>query len=1666
MDPDGSFTLDDLVGPEKGALLSSSPSSPMPEKDGALARPNGTATDDSYAARLDELLLEDDDDSDGGDATISSPRPLAHLALNGSRLSTGHDDEDENEEDDDDDEEGFVYTGEDAPEPASYDSKLAELLEADSATSAQEDSTDLNDDPSPSEPLSDARTPFTFPKIHAEMTSDESPPTSAARSPQPNTLTVPNSNDSPVRTPFLHPSVSRLRSFMPQHRPRVLSSSTMRSSVVSHMLSPEPSHLSALSRASSVAGAMDQPMMTATTLNGFASPGLPPMTPRAPSHSPTPSSSAALADAHQPPAPREVFRWTTLRTVSSQVYSASKAAAVLDTHMGRPTVIVAGGMVCVGSDTGRTYVFDFRQQFKFILGPDIDRDPGAVTALALSLDHTFLGVGHANGFIFLYDLAKPQIPVRRVEPVEFAQVASSRKEGHLYGSKITQLGFVGVRHTAIVSADDAGLAFYHSLGKVLFVEANDVIRILGNYPEDGPIHPVPPSRTPSSPSPSPPPTSGSQTPRPRRTRHPASASGFRFPLKRGKKSSTILAMGSLPIASSPHPTDAFNIIALLTPLKLVIVGLKPSPRTWFRRHRGQDDEDEDGQAMWRGCLAWFPSVSKSEKEKEREKLVLAASSSNTTITPSNAKESAKKKEAASSKKKGSHGNKIDIHDLKKPVLAYSWGRTIMFLRVRADRVLDAAAQGKGGESSSSSKETHALAFEEAGEVIAESDVMALQWLNDEQLLVVTTTHFSVYDLNTLKLVDSAPCKATNFASSLSHYAGAPLRPPAISDPGDSLAVSVNVYKGKIFVLGSDSIQVGTLISWADRILMHVERGDFLGAIDLTRTYYTGQALGNKAGLPISHSEMQVVVGQKLRELMTASANYAFSDDRMTDDTHYSLDGRGVDRTDLFEGLVLTTLRACAAMDDYDFVFEELFDMYDEHGIAGIYLTQLQSAILSGDLRTIPPRVSQRLVAYHDERGAFEMAEQIIWHIDPSCLDINQVIALCQKHDLYDALIYVYTRALRDYVSPLVELLGLLRKIRQSRTQKPARTVDESQAHLDRLAVERLVPNAYKVYSYLGDVLSGLIHPSQEPMPEDEAFQAKSDIYSFLFRGQSSIWQGKLIATADEENGPEHTFPYLRLLVRFDAEAALHCLDQAFEDSFLNESDSSISRQKIIGSLLELMKAVDLSSTDITFLRIFVARNVPKYPQFIRLPSKDVRSILLGLASDKDQSTREDRQLAAEILLSAYPLRDDAALLKSFEEAEFYRILRTFNLQEQRWAPLVTMYLRDDELPVDELFSGIEGVLSRFKRPGSVPDDLMDIMEESLTSLLEADVTRTAILMDRRLPALHDDAIAVLRLLSTSKELGYLWCLIKGPLTTLEDSSTPLPSLNVPSSNLSPTSRTRFVTLLCENDPSQVQATLSALPHDYFDLDDVIGECEAASVFDAVVWALNAKNDVENVFVKGDDIIQAQSALLASALTASTAEGSAEAWSVIERLGTLGRMLIKICSERSSASAPALALSADDMWFRLLSSQISAVQAVSSVLVDAGAIGERSTITNAMKSTDASGMTPLERLRLLVQDTFSSLVQQSSSKALSFPRLFKRLVDASSSAKYGRKTMYTEFRLILGGMLESYRAEEDVLLITKRLAEQDLFQDVAEYSAARRRGMRVRVDGGKLVGVDR
>jgi hypothetical protein len=218
-----------------------------------------------------------------------------------------------------------------------------------------------------------------------------------------------------------------------------------------------------------------------------------------------------------------------------------------------------------------------------------------VTALAVSSDRTFIAAGHATGSIHLWNLAKPAQAARTVAPTTLATIQAGKAEGHLKGARIRHLAFVGARHTAIVSSDDRGLAFYHSLGQVLGLANNDTVRIIGKYPDGEEAPPLP------LPDPSPDRSLADNT--------LLGEAPLPDPSKASKTTANVFCLATLPLAVSAHQTDNFGLVALITSNKLLIAGLKPSPKTWWRAiQKDALHQSAASKGPIIGSLAWFPAL--------------------------------------------------------------------------------------------------------------------------------------------------------------------------------------------------------------------------------------------------------------------------------------------------------------------------------------------------------------------------------------------------------------------------------------------------------------------------------------------------------------------------------------------------------------------------------------------------------------------------------------------------------------------------------------------------------------------------------------------------------------------------------------------------------------------------------------------------------------------------------------------------------------------------------------------------------------------------------------------------------------------------------------------------------------------------------------------------
>lgn len=899
-----------------------------------------------------------------------------------------------------------------------------------------------------------------------------------------------------------------------------------------------------------------------------------------------------------------------------------------------------------------------------------------------------------------------------------------------------------------------------------------------------------------------------------------------------------------------------------------------------------------------------------------------------------------------------------------------------------------------------------------------------------------------------------------------------------------------------------------VVSWAEQILELVEIGSLTEAIDLTTSYWIGRADLETIGLPSDDSIRKSMVKPKLIEIMRASLEYVFSDRRMEDDTHFDLDGRGVDRTELFEGLVRSCACACIAINQLDFIFEEMFEQYQEHGIESIFFLQLQPFILRSEISTLPTAVTQGLIRLQEDRKQFQLIDQIIRHLDPACLDINQALAICSREMLHDALVYIYTEAMDDFVGPIVEFLQLIKSIHSSRQRIQQYCQDSNTSNpdlktknLDKTqdGIEGLVPIAYKIFPYLSTILSGLSYPNKVPYDHSRGSKAKSEIYQFLFSGKSMHWpqpDGKLILTT-EEGQQEPTYPYLRTLLTLDSEAILDTLDIAFEDSWLHdypdgEGEKRIDRQLITNLLLEVTSVdhPEFSSRDRTFVYIFVARNLPKYSQFLSLPHSTLHSILIGLSSSSsnDESNIEDRQLAAESLLSVYTPPDvekgTGQLLELFKKAGFWRILTSVYTQKEMWVDVVHSQLKSPDLHgriFDELSTTLRKIKPQSKAsPGkkSIEVNVIQVLLNSINQLIEINVPQTTRLIHKFRTQIHLDVVDHIG--ETLNQFRYLRTLLE-PSELDENGSSGSMFVLEPTSiqpNLYAQIRIRYVDLLSKFDPNHVLNYLKSAPLPVDHTADIVKICREGQIYDALIWQLDRAGRTRETFEELDIILKSQATLITKSLTCNQPDqGKSSLGTYARQLTRCANTAAEICVERTKD--PQDGLTGEDCWFYLLSSTVQCIQSCASLLPprippsQAFPTANRhhraalqDTLNRASQGSPSLGsqkdmdLDAIAAFQDLLPSIVSLISRTTSSNRISFSNLVRRLIESTSTSDFstvasskGACIPSNEFRTIILMIMDTYRFEGNVLEVTGRMIDEDLFAHVDRLAKAKERGIR-------------
>jgi len=1074
-----------------------------------------------------------------------------------------------------------------------------------------------------------------------------------------------------------------------------------------------------------------------------------------------------------------------------------------------------------------------------------------------------------------------------------------------------------------------------------------------------------------------------------------------------------------------------GLTALLTPYLLVIVSTTPVAET---QHKSSRPKELAPHSALSGCLAWFPAV--------------------------------KLKASADSSQQG----------VSRTKLVYCWSNVMTVLDID---VHPAAEKDKPPN----------LNFQARNRWTSEEAITAVQWLSRSVIGVLTISQrLLILEDGSMRVTDSFDLIHKHifhqdlFSRQL-HRAVEQLDESDTSMHGvvaDGFHMSFRAYKGRLFVLGFNDISVGALSNWADRLVALMEEGDYIAALELATSYYNGDADKITVGLPEDDGARHGLVREKLLEMIAASLRYTFA--RIVD-----IDSeRGQHNS---KELAVVTFTACLSMKDLPYLFEDVYEAFHEHSADGIFFETLEPYILDAEVSMVSPDVLQDLISYYASAGRGARLEEMICRLDTQAMDLDQVTMLCKQYFLYDALTYVWNRAIGDFITPLVEYLSLIKMMDPSGDDG-----ERIRAHLEPLAT--------KVFAYLAFSFTGRIYPSGDNMPEPLAAKAKGDLYGFVLSGRTIEWPpgSKTIFLSRTDGSEEPSYPYLRLLLHYDTPSSMSMLNEAFENSYLNQapdiqtngaskrqsSNGGMSklvptRQIIVSILLDVMSSDDFYPEDTVYVDMFIARNLPKFHQYINLPGNTLHKVIEGLCDYRLEEISGDCQLSVEYLLSFYHPSDLESLIPLFQNAHFYRVLKSVYRRSKQYANLLQTCFEDPEDAfavfdcIRECLRSNDGLTDRQAR------EVQAVVMQHPRDLVAIDPVQAARTLSAYAPQLIE------QILDAQDENSHVQYLVLKTLLEPEQPLELVASKDLPLADF----EERYVQLMCFFDPTHVADYVGRLPSSNLRLDRVLPALESSGVIDAAVTLMARDGQIRQAMERlVKHLRQLESALLSLIQNASKSPEASQdaAEGLLESISRYGKVGLWLCQRQSRAedakdhtrrarnvedSEQSLTL-AEFLWLELVDTLVSiSMQASSAAAVVAAS---HSTTDNeaAQDGPTFDPSTVIQALRTTVQQTFSAMLattndlasplsssqpRQPTSGGRRTPsqpdRSFLLILRAFLTRASASSPSVSDLRSVLAEIFSAYTFEEKILHIANTFLDKDLFANSREAHGLRQRGWRPR-----------
>ncbi|KAL8251050.1 hypothetical protein R6Q59_034743 [Mikania micrantha] len=565
----------------------------------------------------------------------------------------------------------------------------------------------------------------------------------------------------------------------------------------------------------------------------------------------------------------------------------------------------------------------------------------------------------------------------------------------------------------------------------------------------------------------------------------------------------------------------------------------------------------------------------------------------------------------------------------------------------------------------------------------ENSATGIAWLDDQMLVVLTSAEQLCLYANDGTLIHDTSFAVDGVAGDvIGHHTH-------FSSKAHHNCIAVR--GASLYLLGPTHLVVSRLLPWKERIEVLRRGGDWMGAFNMAMMLFDGQSHG-VFDLPRALGDVQKVIMPHLVELLLAYVDEVFSyiSVALGNQLEHLNDSNSV-TSEQYTSVGGVAVEFCVHIKRTDILFDEILSRFESVQQKETFLELLEPYILKDMLGSLPPEIMHALVEHYSAKGWLQRVEQCVLHMDISSLDFNQVVRLCQEHNLYRALIYLFNKGLDDFRTPLEELLLLF----------------------TNSGSENAPSLGYRMLVYLKYCFSGLAFPpGHGALSPARLPSLRRELIHFLLEDSKAPRSQGLTSLSAIK-----AYKNLYHLLELDTEATLDVLRCAFINEIQKSHESAVEKdstsqsqdltQKIVDVLvlvLETSKSISIhpdtiwpSKDDIgyvlEFISHFVSRGEAKVTkellgqifEYLTLEAADVERKCVEFSKIRE------KEVLALLVVVPQTDWDDKHLLDLCEKAHFYQACGFIYNSRHQYIAAFDSFMKDVDEPI-YAFSYIHNLL--------------------------------------------------------------------------------------------------------------------------------------------------------------------------------------------------------------------------------------------------------------------------------------------------------------------------------------------------------------------------------------